>query len=113
MARNSKTRYKKNSIIKSGHFTLVLNTLQRKFENFQFHKNFDSFWPILNLLSRAIQKGPYFFEPFFHKLFFGMSLICAQSRPKKLILFTAFVKFFLTNVCFWPILSIRLDSNDV
>ena len=113
MARNSKRRYKKNSITKIDYFTLVFNTMQRKIENFQFYKNFDSFWPISNLLTRANQKGLYFFEPFFHKVFSGMSLICALSRPKKLILFTEFVKFFLINFCFWHILSIKHDPNDV
>ena len=54
--------------------------------------NFDSQGPKSNLLTRANNKGPYFFKTVFHKLFSGASLMCAQSRPKKLILFTKFVK---------------------
>jgi hypothetical protein len=41
---------------------------------------FNSNWPKTNLLTRALQKGPYFSETIFCRLFWDMSLILAEAR---------------------------------
>ena len=47
---------------------------------------FNSNWPKTNLLTRALQKGPYFFETPFSRVLWGMSLILPLAPPKKFIL---------------------------
>ena len=68
------------------------------FENFPkkvmiFYSN----WPKTNLLTRAHQKGPYFSETNFYRVFWDMSLILAEARRKKFILCSAFDKICKKN----------------
>jgi hypothetical protein len=55
---------------------------------------FNSNWPKTNLLTRALQKGPYFSETIFCRLFWDMSLILAEARRKKFILCYGFDKIY-------------------
>ena len=68
------------------------------FENFPkkvmiFYSN----WPKTNLLTRAHQKGPYFSETIFCRVFWDMSLILAEARRKKFILCSGFDKICKKN----------------
>ena len=68
------------------------------FENFPkkvmiFYSN----WPKTNLLTRAHQKGPYFSEIIFCKVFCDMSLILPEAPPKKFILCSGFDKICKKN----------------
>ena len=68
------------------------------FENFPkkvmiFYSN----WPKTNLLTRAHQKGPYFSETIFCRVFWDMSLILAEARRKKFILCSGFDKICIKN----------------
>ena len=53
---------------------------------------FYSNWPKTNLLTRAHQKGPYFSETIFCRVFWDMSLILPEAPRKKFILFSGFDK---------------------
>ena len=53
---------------------------------------FYSHWPKTNLLTRAHQKGPYFSETIFYRVFWGMSLILPEALRKKFILCSGFDK---------------------
>ena len=53
---------------------------------------FYSIWQKTNLLARAHQKGPYFSETIFCRVFWDMSLILAEARQKKFILCSGFDK---------------------
>ena len=68
-------------------------------QKYNFLKNFPkkvltfySNWPKTNLLTRAHQKGPYFSETIFCRVFWDMSLILAEARRKNFILFSGFDK---------------------
>jgi len=50
--------------------------------------------PKTNLLTRAHQKGPYFSETIFCRVFWDISLILAEARQKKFILFSGFAKLY-------------------
>ena len=68
------------------------------FENFPkkvmiFYSN----WPKTNLLTRAHQKGPYFSETIFCRVFWDMSLILAEACRKKFILCSGFDKICKKN----------------
>ena len=53
---------------------------------------FNRNWPKTNLLTRAHQKGPYFSETIFCRVFWGMSLILPEAPRKKFILLSKFDK---------------------
>ena len=68
------------------------------FENFPkkvmiFYSN----WPKTNLLTRAHQKGPYFSETIFYRVFWDMSLILPEAPRKKFILCSGFDKICIKN----------------
>ena len=68
------------------------------FENFPkkvmiFYSN----WPKTNLLTRAHQKGPYFSETIFYRVFWDMSLILPEAPRKKFILCSGFDKICKKN----------------
>ena len=58
---------------------------------------FYSNWPKPNLLTKAYKKGPYFSETNFYRVFWDMSLILAEARRKKFILFSGFDKICKKN----------------
>ena len=71
----------------------------QKLQKCNFFQNFPKFllffnrnWPKTNLLTRAHQKGPYFSETIFCRVFRDISLILAEARRKKFILFSGFDK---------------------
>ena len=53
---------------------------------------FNSNWPKTDLLTSALQKGPYFSETIFCRVFRDISLILAEACRKKFILFSGFDK---------------------
>ena len=61
-------------------------------KNSNFLLFFNSNWPKTNLLTGALQKGPYFFETPFSRVLWGMSLILPLAPPKKFILCSGFDK---------------------
>ena len=67
---------------------------------------FYSNWPKTNLLARAHQKGPYFSETIFYRVFWGMSLILPEAPRKKFILCSGFDKICKKKplkVCFFAL----------
>ena len=58
---------------------------------------FYSNWPKTNLLTRAHQKGPYFSETIFYRVFWDMSLILPEAPRKKFILCSGFDKICIKN----------------
>jgi hypothetical protein len=62
------------------------------FKIFQTFAFLNSNWPKTNLLTRALQKGLYFSEIIFCRVFWDMSLILAEARRKKFILCSGFNK---------------------
>ena len=61
-------------------------------KNSNFLLFFNSNQPKTNLLPRALQKRPYFFETLFSRVLWGMSLIRPLAPPKKFILCSGFDK---------------------
>ena len=58
---------------------------------------FNRNWPKTNLLTRAHQKGPYFSETIFCRVFWDMSLILPEAPRKKFILCSGFDKICIKN----------------
>ena len=76
----------------------------QKLQKIYFFENFPkkvmilySNWPKTNLLTRAHQKGPYFSETIFYRVFWDMSLILPEAPRKKFILCSGFDKICIKN----------------
>ena len=97
-----KSKKKSRQIFSKKKFYWVIH-MQKLQKNIFFKKFpkkvmiFYSNWPKTNLLTRAHQKGPYFSETNFYRVFWDMSLILAKACRKKFVLCSGFDKICKKN----------------